>query len=57
MMHAFFMIAPIVLIAASVIALLTRLSRGERLVWSFVLVVAVVVLLAHVGIMEFYIGG
>ncbi len=54
MLHAFFMIMPVVLIAASVIALLG--SRSNRLIWSFVFVVATVVLLVHIGIMEFYIG-
>ena len=52
MSHIFFMIVPIVLIALSVMQLMSDGDRNTRLVWIIVLVVATAVLSMHSIVMD-----
>lgn len=52
MLHALFMIVPIVLIAISSIHLIDSGNRRGRLFWGAVFAVAIVALLVHIGTME-----
>lgn len=52
MIHAFFTIVPMALIAISLVYLIDSRNRRGRLFWGAVFAVAIVVLLVHIGTME-----
>jgi hypothetical protein len=53
MVHVLFMIIPVILIAVSAAYLIDSTNRRGQLFWATVFVIALAVLLVHIGTMDF----